>query len=185
MFEFSRPERRFLANSNSGMQRFDSCRPASPSLTHAESEIPPYARQEVAALPILSLLVSLSGEVPCATAALLSPMPGSRNARACTLREEAQHRIWLDFIFRLRTCLTPSPTNGCKSAGFAPPSCPPSQGEYYDQSRRYSDVLLRQRVLCRSYSRGHNYACVTKGACEAGRGLGSPEVCICCILSSS
>ena len=84
-----------------------------------------------------------------------------RDLRARTLRGEAHHHIRLDFIFRLRIGLTPSPTNGCKSAAFAPPSRRPSQGENHDQSRRYSDVLLRQRVLCGSCSRGHNSACLT------------------------
>ena len=79
-------------------------------------------------------------------------------------RRCCNHRIRLDFIFRLRTGLTPSPTNDCKSGAIAPPSRRPSQGEYHDQSRRYSDVLLRQRVLCGSCSRGHNSACLTKRA---------------------
>jgi hypothetical protein len=86
--------------------------------------------------------------------------PGSSLAGAF-LEANAKVPIWLDFIFCLRTGLTPSPTNGCKSAAFGPPSRPPSQGEYHDQSRRYSDVLLRQRVLCGSYSRGYNSACLT------------------------
>jgi hypothetical protein len=92
-----------------------------------------------------------------------APTNSPRDPRARTLREEAHYHIRLDFIFRLRTGLTPSPTNGCKSAAFAPPSRLPSRGKCHDQSRRYSDVLLRQRVLCGSYSRGHNSACLTKG----------------------
>jgi hypothetical protein len=87
--------------------------------------------------------------------------PGSSLAGAFLDGECRSTPIRLDFIFRLRTGLTPSPTNGCKRAAFAPPSRPPSQGEYHDQSRRYSDVLLRQRVLCGSCSRGHNSACLT------------------------
>jgi len=89
-----------------------------------------------------------------------------RDPRARTLRGEAHHHIRLDLIFRLRTGLTPSPTNGCKSAAFAPPSRPPSQGEYHDKSRRYSDVLLRQRVLCGSYSRGYNSACLMRACAD-------------------
>jgi hypothetical protein len=70
--------------------------------------------------------------------------------------------IRLDFIFRLRTGLTPSPTNDCKKASLAPPSRSPITGGHHDQSRRYSDVLLRQRVLCGSCGRGHNFACLSR-----------------------
>ena len=55
---------------------------------------------------------------------------------------------------------------------FAPPSRRPLQGKCHDQSRRRSDFLLCQRVLCRSCSRGHDFACLTKGANSR---LHSPE----------
>jgi len=109
-------------------------------------------------------------------AAILAGPPASRPipqgtghpARpACThaaRRSTPSHSV--GFNFRLRTGLTPSPTNGCKSAAFAPPSRPPSQGEYHDKSRRYSDVLLRQRVLCGSYSRGYNSACLMRACAD-------------------
>ena len=61
------------------------------------------------------------------------PLPG------LFLMANAEAPIWLDFIFCLRTGLTPSPTNGCTRAAFAPPSCPPSQG---DTMTKVDDILM-------------------------------------------
>jgi hypothetical protein len=82
--------------------------------------------------------------------------------------------IPLDFIFRLRAGLTPSPTNDCKKAALAPPSAHHQGGKHADQNRRCSDALLRQRVLCGSCSRGHNSACLTAAPAAAVEWLVRP-----------
>ena len=74
-----------------------------------------------------------------------------------------KHTNQLDFIFRLRIGLTPSPTNDCNKAALAPPLAQPSRGKNHGhQNRRYSDALLHQRVLCGSCSRCHNFACLSR-----------------------
>jgi hypothetical protein len=70
--------------------------------------------------------------------AVIWDMPTVTQSGLCGVERlaiDAQHVNRLDFIFRLRAGLTPSPTNDCKKAAVAPPSRAPSQGEHHDQSR--------------------------------------------------
>jgi hypothetical protein len=84
-----------------------------------------------------------------------------------------------NFIFRIRSGLTPLPRNGCKRAAFCTTLASTITGECHDQGRRCSDVLLRQRVLCSSRSRGHDFACLTKD----GNSL-SPRRLVACLVGS-
>jgi hypothetical protein len=51
-----------------------------------------------------------------------------------------KHTIQLDFIFRLRTDLTPSPTNDCKKAALAPPSTHHQGGK--TMAIKIDDILM-------------------------------------------
>ena len=105
--------------------------------------------------------VSFSGR--CLTVAARDILHNRHKATQPACRREGSRRrptygsagwvIRLDFIFRLKTGLTPSPTNGCKRAAFHR-RAQHDRGKHH--VRQYSDVLLRQRVLCGSCSRGYN-----------------------------
>src|SRR5262245_8245070 len=79
--------------------------------------------------------------------------------------------IRLDFIFRLRTGLTPSPTNDCKKAALAPPSATikgkkpwPSKSTIFSCSSASAGSLRRISLACRSsrFSRSSAFSLAAK-----------------------
>jgi hypothetical protein len=51
----------------------------------------------------------------------------------------SRHINWLDFIIRVTTSLTPSPTNDCKKAAFAPPLAHQQKG---NTMAKVDDILM-------------------------------------------